>query len=134
MNLSISQKITGVVIATLMALGLMVAVPATVSADNHPASQACDGVVLTGGTCDPDGAETGITNVVSTIIDVLSVIVGAVSVIMIIIGGFRYVTSAGDSNATTAARNTIIYALVGLVIVIFAQVIVSFVIGQVDGS
>ena len=52
---------------------------------------------------------------------------GAVSVLMIIIGGFRYVISGGDSNGIQGAKNTIIYALVGLVIVLFSQIIVRFV-------
>jgi Type IV secretion system pilin len=68
-----------------------------------------------------------IENVIKTVINILSAIVGAVSVIMIIIGGFKYVTSNGDSNSVSSAKNTIIYALVGLIIVAFAQVIVQFV-------
>ncbi len=45
---------------------------------------------------------------------------------MIIIGGFRYVTSGGDSNSVSGAKNTIIYALVGLIIVAVAQVLVQY--------
>ncbi|HVO86163.1 MAG TPA: pilin, partial [Candidatus Binatia bacterium] len=56
-------------------------------------------------------------SVLTTIINVLSVIVGSISVIMIIYGGFRYVTSAGNDTQTASARKTIIYALVGLIIV-----------------
>lgn len=71
--------------------------------------------------------ENGImTKVAQTIV----FIVGAVSVIMIIIGGLRYVLSGGDSTGTAGAKNTIIYALVGLVVAIFAQVIVSFVLSK----
>lgn len=61
------------------------------------------------------------------IIDIFSIVVGSISVIMIIIGGFRYVISNGDTNGVSAAKNTILYAIVGLVIVLFAQVIVNFV-------
>ena len=49
---------------------------------------------------------------------------------MIIIGGFRYIISSGDSGQITSAKNTILYAIVGLVIVLFAQLIVRFVIGS----
>ena len=73
------------------------------------------------------GAESSISGVIRTVINVFSAIVGAISVIMIIIGGFRYVTSAGDSNNVSGAKNTILYAIVGLIIVAFAQVIVQFV-------
>lgn len=46
---------------------------------------------------------------------------------MIIVGGFRYVISGGDSNGVSGAKNTIMYAIIGLVIVLFAQIIVKFV-------
>jgi hypothetical protein len=71
-----------------------------------------------------------VPNLIQDVISILSYIIGAVSVIMIIIGGFRYVVSAGDSGSITSAKNTIIYAIVGLVIAIFAQVIVRFVLGK----
>ena len=77
-------------------------------------------------------AESDLGSVIEAIINVLSIIVGFISVIMIIIGGLRYMTSAGDASGTTSARNTIIYAIVGLVIVIMAQVIVNFVLNRVD--
>ena len=55
---------------------------------------------------------------------------GAISVIMVIIGGFRYVISGGDSSGVQSAKNTILYALVGLVVALSAQVIVSFVLSR----
>ena len=64
---------------------------------------------------------------VRKIINIFSIVVGAVSVIMIIIGGFRYIISGGDSSGVSGAKNTILYAIVGLVIVIFAQVIIRFI-------
>ena len=84
---------------------------------------------LSGGGCDSNvaGSSTKLEGLIRTIINVFSAIVGSVSVIMIIIGGFRYITSGGDSNNVGGAKNTILYALVGLVIVAFAQVIVQFV-------
>lgn len=91
-----------------------------------------DGVNATcpGGVCptNPDGS---IDSLVRTIIDVFSWIVGVVSVIMIIYGGFRYVTSGGDSGKVSSAKNTILYAIIGLIIVALAQVIVLFVLGNV---
>lgn len=75
-------------------------------------------------------AETGdnsFSGLAKRIINIFSIVVGAVSVIMIIIGGFRYIISGGDSAGVTGAKNTILYAIVGLIIVLFAQVIVRFV-------
>ena len=57
-----------------------------------------------------------------------SIIVGAVSIIMIIYGGFRYITSGGDSGRVGNAKNTLLYAIVGLIIVAIAQIIVHFVV------
>ena len=74
---------------------------------------------------------TGVTvkGALTTTINVLSYIVGVASFIMIIVGGFRYVTSGGDANSAKSARSTILYAVVGLVVVVVAQAIVQFVLG-----
>jgi hypothetical protein len=58
-------------------------------------------------------------------------IVGAISVIMIIVGALRYVLSAGDGKNTAAAKDTILYAIVGLVIALSAYAIITFVTGHV---
>lgn len=112
------------VLAAVVGL-LFVATPLATHAD--PAADACAGIEAAGGKCSSaDGAET-LEPIITAIIRVLSIVVGAVSVIMIIIGGLRYVLANGDSNAVSGAKNTIMYAVIGLVIVLFAQVIVSFV-------
>jgi hypothetical protein len=70
-------------------------------------------------------------DILRKVINVMSVLIGAIAVIMIIFGGFRYVTSAGNEQGVTAAKKTIMYALIGLVIVALAQVIVHFVLSNV---
>lgn len=70
----------------------------------------------------------GLAAIVKDVINVLLFIIGAVSVVMIIYGGFRYVTSAGNSDSVTKAKNTILYAVVGLVVALLAFAIVNFVI------
>jgi len=57
-----------------------------------------------------------------------------VAVIMIIIGGFRYITSGGNDTSITSAKNTILYAVIGLVIVALAQVLVHFVLRNITNS
>ena len=94
----------------------------------------CSGANLTldeQATCNPDEANDAVNNIVTTVINIFSWIVGVVCVIMIIYGGFKYVTAGGDSNNVTSAKNTILYAIVGLVIVALAQVIVKFVLAKV---
>lgn len=91
----------------------------------------CDGIGATGGNCNAKPAEDSVNNLVATIINVFSWIVGVIAVIFVIYGGFRYITSGGDSNKVSSAKNTILYAIVGLVIVALAQVIVVFVLNEV---
>ena len=78
-----------------------------------------------GDSLDPGG-------LVTTIVNWALWFVGVLSVIMLIWGGIRYATSAGDSNKVTAAKNTILYAVIGLVVAIFAYAIVNFVITNVN--
>lgn len=108
--------------------------------DNDVTTGVCNSISKTfGGDEDADctgaeASEDSIYVIIKTIINIFSIVVGAVSVIMIILGGFRYITSGGDSNGVTSAKNTILYAIVGLVIVLFAQVIVQFVIARLNTS
>ena len=75
---------------------------------------------------------TGTGGAFTTIVNVLLFIIGAVSVIMLIYGGIRYTTSGGNANSVTAAKNTIMYAIIGLIIAIFAFAIVNFVVGELN--
>ncbi len=106
--------------------------PIAVSASTA-STAACDGVQLLDSSAkcqsaDAADSQKAFSGILQTVINVFSIVIGAVSVIMIIIGGFRYVISGGDSSSTKAAKDTIMYAVIGLVVVIFAQTIVRFVI------
>jgi hypothetical protein len=57
-----------------------------------------------------------------------------VAVIMIIVGGLKYITSGGDSGNITSAKNTILYAIVGLIVVALAQIIVRFVLERATAT
>ena len=61
-------------------------------------------------------------------------IVGIVAVIMLIIGGIKYVVSGGDSKKVTDAKNTVLYAIIGLVIAFLAFAIVNFVISALPST
>jgi lysylphosphatidylglycerol synthetase-like protein (DUF2156 family) len=67
---------------------------------------------------------------ITDVVNIISALVGAVAVIMIIFAGFRYVTSGGRDDAVKGAKNTILYAIIGLVIVALAQIIVHFVLAK----
>lgn len=70
--------------------------------------------------------------VLTTITNVLLFIIGALAVIMIIWGGIRYTTSAGNASSVTAAKNTILYAIVGLIIAFLAFAAVNWVLGALN--
>ena len=72
-----------------------------------------------------DGVFTRITNTVLYV-------VGAISVLMLSWGGLRYIISGGDSKKITDAKNTILYALLGLIIAFFAYAIVNFVLNAIS--
>ena len=118
---------TGVIALGVFALaGLPMLAPTTVSAANQNVNRAQDGVEAIGGTGAGNNANS-FTNLIENIINLLLFIIGAIAVIMIIIGGIRYTLSNGDQGAVTSAKNTILYAVVGLVIAIMAYAIVNFV-------
>lgn len=66
-------------------------------------------------------------SIFNTIVNILLFLIGAISVIMLIIGGIRYTVSAGDSGNVTAAKNTIMYAIIGLVVAFLAFAVVNWV-------
>ncbi len=70
-------------------------------------------------------------NEIQLILQIVFMIVGALSLLFITIGGFRYVISQGEPQAVARSKNTILYAIVGLLISIGAEAIVTFVIGKV---
>lgn len=75
-----------------------------------------------------------LNNLIRYIINTLSAIVGVVAVIMIIIGGFRYITSGGTDTSVASAKNTILYAIIGLIIVALAQILVRFVLNKIANT
>lgn len=123
------QRLKSIILAAVMFCsgGLMLA-PAVVHADFK--SDACQGVnTIDGSTGGCSGnADKTIGKIVKQVVRILSIVVGFVAVIMMIVGGLKMITAGGDSGAVASARSTIIYALVGLIIVAVAQVLVHYVI------
>ncbi len=100
----------------------------TAVAANDGADQACQGLSALGVDCDSGAsdAQAVAAKPIETIVKLLTFIVGAASVIMIIYGALRFITSGGNSDSAKSARSIIIYALVGLVLALLANVIISF--------
>lgn len=76
----------------------------------------------------------GQAGIFQNITNTLLFVVGSISVIMLVIGGLRYVISGGESSAVQAAKNTILYAIVGVIVSMLAYAAVAFVIGSFADS
>ena len=74
----------------------------------------------------------GPTGIIVKVTKIIAIIAGIASVIIIMVGGLMYITSAGDSGRASSARSTVLYALVGLIIIIAAQTIIVFVIDRIN--
>jgi cytochrome bd-type quinol oxidase subunit 2 len=131
-----------IALASVLLLAAPMAVPAFASATTPPADvtdSLCQGATLditTNTKCSANttNGTTGINSIIHDVINIFSLVVGVVSVIMIIVGGFRYITSGGESSNVSGAKNTIIYAIIGLVVVALAQFIVQFVLNKVTST
>ena len=121
----IRQAFAGLVIATAIALPFAMVAP--VGALGNCTGKDC----IDAGV---DKVKTGSTKTVpqtiKQITDVLLFILGAVAVIMLVIGGFKFTTSGGSPEQVKSAKNTIMYAIIGIVVAIVAWAVVDFVVKQ----
>lgn len=137
MKKRINLAITNLTAVILLAIaGTMTFAPAALAAttttDQNSANKTaiCEGVGLTGGNCN-DSSGPSVEGTIKLVVNILSWVVGIIAVIMVIVGGLKYVTSSGDASNVTSAKNTVLYAVVGLVVVALAQVLVRFVLTKV---
>ena len=108
--------------------GLLFAGHAYAQTPTQLACEAADGVYdSVSNSCSTKAGQKSVDSAVRTAVSILSYIAGVGAIIMIIVGGIKYIMSGGDSNAVGSAKNTLLYAVVGLVIAILAQAIVRFV-------
>ena len=120
------KKIQRALLSFALLLGVVatpvaIAVPALAL---DPANAIQNGVNEAGGT---GASNKDLGGRVKVVINVILFILGAAAVIMIVLGGMRYTLSGGDSGAVKSAKDTILYAVVGLVVAILAYAIVNFV-------
>ncbi|HSX43539.1 MAG TPA: pilin [Candidatus Saccharimonadales bacterium] len=120
------------IIASLMLLmsgAATVLVPAVSYAS--PKSEVCSTLGAGNGCGSQPANGVSLNRVVTVVISTLSIVVGIAAVIMVMVSGFKYVTSGGDSSKVQSAKNSLMYAIVGLVVAFFAQAIVKFVLNKV---
>ena len=130
MKRMLKKTLQSLLIVPALALGVSAVAPLVQPAGDVYAQ---DDLSLGGGADAAQGEDQatdlfGQDGIFQTITNVLLFIIGAISVIMLIIGGIRYVVSGGDQAAVTSAKNTILYAVVGIVVAILAYALVNFVI------
>ena len=126
------HKISTYIIITILSfigLGSLLIIPsyaATIDCGDNTIPQS----VRDAAGCD-NSSSNALPTVVQNLLNVVIGITGIIAVIFIIIGGVQYMTSTGDAGKITKAKNTILYAVIGLVVVILAFAIVNFVIANV---
>lgn len=91
-----------------------------------PKDEICKGI-NNGRDCTTSG-NNNLGAFIRRVINIILYVVGAIAVLMIVIGGLRYVISGGDSSQTKAAKDTVLYAVIGLVVAVMAYAIVNFVV------
>lgn len=112
--------------AGMLLLASFFVMPQTaLAAGVNPGDAVKDGVNSAGGA---SANKNTLNTSLKQVVNILLFILGAIAVIMIVVGGIRYALSAGDQSAITAAKNTILYAVVGLVVAMLAYAIVNFVV------
>ena len=123
---------SSIVIMSLLTIGgSLMATTQTTAVQADTISDIRKGVTGSGGT----GAKNQgnqVTKTVRIVVNILLFFIGVFAVIMIVIAGFRFVASNGDANTVSSAKNTIIYAVIGLVVAFLAYALVNFVIDQLS--
>lgn len=96
----------------------------------------CEGVSVGSGgeECGGDTAGNALSGLIKVAIRILQTIVGIISLFVMTIAGLGYITSGGDSGKTKTAKDRILYAAIGLVVVALAEIIVQFVLNRVNGA
>lgn len=135
MILNIRSTLTTIVTIILTVALLLIVVAGNVqSAEYNPLDPACTGSAASSPACAGRNRSgnplVGPNGIITKITRFVAVIVGVASIIMIMLGGYTYITSNGDPQKTNAAKDTILYAVIGLVIAAAAGLIIGFVLSK----
>lgn len=135
--MKIASKVKYLLASTAIVTFGAMAVAAPVSAGVYcPDGTYKDGVSSLSECGDTTGGDSGargndLMGILNIVINVALGVIGFIAVVMIIVGGVQYTTSAGDTAKVTKAKNTIMYGVIGLVIALLAYAIVNFVLANV---
>lgn len=121
---SIKKLAQGLLLVPALVLGLSFVLAPQAIAQSDDVSGG-----ISGGAEAARGDDQGdsLTEIFRTVVNIMLFLIGAVAVIMLVIGGIRYVVSGGNQDQVTGAKNTIMYAIIGIVVAFLAYAAVSFV-------
>lgn len=131
------RKIALLITTSLAVFMPLVALPISVHAAPTASSVAlCEGANdgTNNTSCTDDTSGTAVSGVVKVAIRIFQSIIGIISVFTMLTGGLNYITSGGDSAKTKSARERIIYAVIGLVVVAIAEILVQFALNRSYGG
>lgn len=123
-----------IAIVVSVGVGVLVFSAPMVSAATIGEGGAPGGVNAAKGTGVPTNLASGDGSLIQKIINLMLYAIGVISVIMLIFGGLKYVVSGGKQEAVTTAKNTILYAIVGLLIAVFAYAFIHFILQFILGG
>ncbi len=118
-------------ISSFLAIPFLAVSP--VHAQFDPFADICDPSTADAAACSTNGKDdplSGSDGLIMKAVMILSYATGAAAVIMVILGGLKFITANGDANSVSSARNTVLYALIGIVVFAASQLIVRFVISS----
>lgn len=127
------QTIASKYLAVLALLFLMIT-PATAFAAYNPLGQVdCRGQARSSAVCQTDAGDpiNGRNGVIRRATRIIAIVAGAAAIIVMVLGGIRYITSGGDPSQVSQAKRTIIFALVGLIVIAASQSIINFIITRI---
>lgn len=130
MNSTIKKTIAAMLFAFAMIFSSVAVIPNTAMATD---CNNTSGGIVSGVDCAKTDStkNSDLPTIFKNIINAALYLIGAVSVLMLIYGGIRYTLSAGNATNVTAAKNTILYAIVGIVVALLAYAIVNWVLGAI---
>lgn len=128
------RKLKTLAIALVLNVGFVIGLSTSVYAQTTGTIACGSQGNITGTDCTTANADATINNTIRRAIQIFQIVVGLISVFMLIFGGLKYITSGGESSGVSGAKNTILYAVIGLVVVALAQVIVQFVLNRTTSA
>jgi len=106
---------------------------------SNPVNAVCSDSGITAGspsgsplcTDTSSGQLQGSNTIISLIVNIISAVAGFVAVIIIIISGIQFISSGGDSKKISQAKDSIIYSLIGIIVIVLARTIIVFVLNKI---